>query len=161
MRVTGPNLRQLREIYDVKLSWDRNPINPETSASARLKQYLDQSANRAAKRAQETPTSGSENNRRPRGRPRALTWGEERKLAIFVEIRRLEGRSVNNAIMDACAVYNVKRATAYRIGGRHMDGAQHMAVVMMRARSKVFRKAVAKGRDFLRPDFSGWSPDQY
>lgn len=159
--MTDPSPDQLRAIYDVKLSWDRNPIDPETSASARLKQYLDQSANRAAKHAQETPTSGSENKRQPRGRPRALTWGEERKLAIFVEIRRLEGRSVNNAIMDACAVYNVKRATAYRIRSRHKDGAQHMAVAMMRARRKMSRKAVATGRDFLRPDFSGWSPDQY
>lgn len=91
---------------------------------------------------------------------RALTWYDERRLAIFVEIRRLEGRSVNNAIMDACAMYNVTRETAYRIRGRHMDGAQHMAVVMMRARRKMSRKAVATGRDFLRPDFSGWSADQ-
>ena len=159
--MTGPNLPQLQEIYGVKLSWDGHPIEPETSATARFQRYLEQRPALRDDKVMAEPKAGKPKARRPNNRPRTLSWVEERKVAIFVELRRLEGRCGKNAKADVCATFTISPATYYRILKRHRAGAKPIARALKKAGKKRFKKSVQPTKRVMHPDFSDWGPDRY
>lgn len=160
-RIPDPALTaELQKIFGVELSWDATEDTGLPNALERRRQALELHQSIAGEpqpRPERTPKAV----RKSRGRPRKLSWLQERQIAIFIAERQLDRRSVKNAVADACEKFGLSRAKLFRIWAAHKAGARYMALMWHKTRGKTFRPVVETKHRIRRPDFSGWGNGPY
>ena len=153
-------LNRLASLYQGTLVWNGSSSAQSTNASQRRQEALQLLRSSTPK----PPRSNAEpkpREPRPRGRPKALSWVEERKIATFIMLRKRDRRLVKNAVSDAQEKFGLSRASIYRILDTHEAGAKHMARAIFQARNKRFRPVIDVNYKMRPIDFSDWGPDRY